>query len=245
VRPAPLATVLKRLLRVGRVVADTPHGTFAVDPVTGIGAAVLRGQPFEPDTMSVLEAFLEPGATFVDVGANEGYFSVAGARLVGPRGRVVAVEPQSRLRPVIERNAALNGIENITIYGAAISDAAGTAELHLTSESASGSSSLFRTTRYALPSERVPTMTLAQLFADAGVERADLVKVDVEGFEYEALLGSPELLRRGAIRTLVLEWHPSVLAARGLDGGRIAALLAETGYREDPRFECNVYRAPA
>src|SRR4051812_38970298 len=112
VRPAPVASALKRLLRVRRRAVTTPEGTFWIDPVSNLGLELLRGR-YEPSLTEVVRRYLRPGGVFVDVGANEGYFSAIAARLVGPTGRVVAVEPQARLRPVLEENFRLNGVANV------------------------------------------------------------------------------------------------------------------------------------
>ena len=63
---------------------------------------------FEPNEFAFLDGVLRPGMTFIDVGANEGCFSLHAARRVGRGGRVVAVEPSSRERRQLERNVARN-----------------------------------------------------------------------------------------------------------------------------------------
>src|SRR4051795_13108866 len=93
IRPALLASYLKRLLRIKRVVVRTGAGAFFVDPISHLGAQLIDTGEYEPDMMATLEKHLSAGGVFVDVGANEGYFSVEAGRIVGPSGRVVAVEP--------------------------------------------------------------------------------------------------------------------------------------------------------
>jgi len=63
----------------------------------------------------VVKSCLPPGGIFIDLGANEGYFSVIGSKLVGMAGRVLAFEPQSRLQPVINRNSTLNSCDNVEV----------------------------------------------------------------------------------------------------------------------------------
>src|ERR1700682_327502 len=111
VRPSSLASLLKRVLGIRRTVIDTPHGRFWVDPISNLGIALSRHGSYESGMQKTLEKFLPSGATFVDLGANEGYFTVIGANEGGPRGRVVAIEPQKRLIPVIAENLRLNGVE--------------------------------------------------------------------------------------------------------------------------------------
>jgi len=86
-RPAALATHLKQLLRIKRVIVPTDVGSFFVDPVSHLGDSLIRDGRYEPNMEAALRRHLRPGGTFVDVGANEGYFSVLGGRIVGPGGR--------------------------------------------------------------------------------------------------------------------------------------------------------------
>lgn len=231
VRPAALADLLKTALRVRRKIVEVEAGRFVVDPVSNFAEALLRSGEYEPAMVRLLRRFLGPGGVFVDLGANEGYFSVIAARLVEPGGRVVAVEPQRRLRPVVERNCELNAVRNVELWPCAISDRQERAVLHLSPGTNPGSTGLFRATRYRVATDVVDAMTLGDLFAAAGLDRVDLLKVDIEGGEYEAILGAPEVFRDRRVRVLVLELHPAILGRRGRDPGDIVRLLEASGYR--------------
>jgi FkbM family methyltransferase len=237
VRPAPLAAGLKKLLRVRRFVAPTVEGTFWVDPASYQGLRVLESGVYEPEMLATLQRFLKPGDTFADVGANEGYFSVVASRLVGPTGRVLAVEPQLRLQPILQRNFELNQSGNVTLVAAAVSDQPGEAQIHLTPGMNNSASSLMQPTRYPLARQTVRTATLAEIFRDAGIERCALLKIDIEGWEYEAVLGSRSLFADGRVAAIALELHPHLLRARKLDGGEITRFLAGCGYRAVPGLE--------
>lgn len=234
IRPAPLAALLKAVLRVRRVEATTAEGRFWLDPASYLGLALLETGVYEPDMLAVVDRFVRPGSTFVDVGANEGYFSVAAARRAGPSGRVFAVEPQTRLRAVLEKNFALNACDRVELAPYAVSDRPGVAALHLTPGVNNSASSLIRPTRYPLSRQTVQCLTLAEIFRRHGIAACDLLKVDIEGWEYEAVLGSPDLFRSGAVKALALELHPPLLVRRGLDSAKITDFLAECGYRPWP-----------
>src|SRR5262245_15846414 len=136
VRPAALARAIHSALSIERRVMKTPVGRMWLDPVFGMGASVAETGSFEPEMEHTLATELRQGMTFVDLGANEGYFTIQGAKLVGPAGRVVAVEPQDRLIPVIERNLTLNDLDNVTIVNEAISDSERSMTLYLPPEPA-------------------------------------------------------------------------------------------------------------
>lgn len=229
IRPAPLAVLFKRALFVRRLVVNTPDGQFWVDPASDAGQRVYRTGCYDSQTVAILENVLRPGDTYLDIGANEGYFCVTATKRVGPTGRVIAIEPQARLAEVLRRNFELNG-SNVELIAAAISDHAGTATLHLTPDVNNSATGLAARTTYALKTEDVPMLTLSQLIAQREVHPPLVVKMDIESWEHEAILGSPEVFRSGLIRVLVLELHPALLRQRGLDPDAVPRFLAECGY---------------
>jgi FkbM family methyltransferase len=175
--------------------------------------------------------FLKPGATFLDMGANEGFFSVMGAKLCGPHGRVVAVEPQNRMIPVIRENLRLNGLNNVTIVNAAVSDREGAGTIHLFPEVNTGASGMTHAPRYHVPSQTVAERTLTQILDDENLALVDLMKVDIEGSEWEMINGSLEAFSTHRIRSMVMEIHNDILRRRGLDGTDLVRTLASFGYR--------------
>lgn len=241
VRPAPVATLLKRLVGVQRVVTRTAVGAFFVDPITDLGAALIGEGVYEPGMQRILKRFLKPGSVFVDVGANEGFFTVLGGLLVGATGRVIAVEPQERLGPVLARNIELNALSNVMLKRVAISDRDGSADLHLSPDSNTGSSGLARQSWYWVPRQPVRTVTLAALLRDAEVKHVDLMKMDIEGFEREAVFGSPELFRDGRVHAFALELHPRVFSARGFDPQEVIDFLNDCGYELDTSLEHTLF----
>jgi hypothetical protein len=70
---------------------------------------------WELDVCALLERTLKPGMTFVDVGANIGYFSVLASKLVGSKGRVLAVEPDPRTVSLLRANLRRHGCSNTTV----------------------------------------------------------------------------------------------------------------------------------
>src|SRR5258706_5352934 len=121
VRPTILVALIKSIAHLKRTVVTSSEGKFWIDPISHMGQAVLEDY-YEPSVQEVIKSHLHSGQTFIDVGANEGFYTVIASRLVGPQGRVVAIEPQNRLIPIIKENAKLNDCQNVTIIAAALSD---------------------------------------------------------------------------------------------------------------------------
>jgi len=106
-RPLELAECLKKALRIRRYEIEEEGLRVWIDPVSNVGSRLLAEGTYEKKLTEALPHLLGPNLTFYDVGANEGWFSLVAARIVGPSGRVIAVEPQERLWPVILHNASL------------------------------------------------------------------------------------------------------------------------------------------
>lgn len=230
VRPAVLADLLKKLLRVRRVEVATETGVFWIDPVTMFGQLLLDGGMYEPLVVSALRSRLGKGSVFIDVGANEGYFTVLAARLVGDEGRVVAVEPQARMQNVILRNLELNQVRNVVLLRLALAGRSGDLRLFTTPGVNTGATGVLPATRYSLRAEHVTGQRLADVWPALGIETCDLMKVDVEGFESDVIDGARPLLERGVIRALIVEFHQRPLSAMGSSREQVETKLEQLGY---------------
>ncbi|MDX2151186.1 MAG: FkbM family methyltransferase [Bryobacteraceae bacterium] len=241
-RPAPLAASVAHLLRVNRRrLHQTPYGRFFINPVSDFGSRILAGD-YEPEMRRVLELYLKPGMTFIDLGANEGYFSVLASRLVGPDGFVLAIEPQSRLQAVIQRNLMENECFNVQVFQCVLAAESGRASIALSTDMNTGASSLYPTARYRLPEEEVCRFSLSEFFSRRKIGRCHLMKIDIEGAEWDVLMSAGELLRQGIIANLAVEIHESVLHARGLRPEQLHQHLLAHQYECDGTLGVPVYR---
>jgi FkbM family methyltransferase len=231
VRPAPLVVTLKRFLGVRRATIETPYGTFSFDPISLFGEALHKHGEYEPGMRRNIERTLRQGSTFVDIGANEGYFTVIAARIVGSSGRVVAVEPQSRLVPIILENLDRNRLRNVTVLNIAIGGQESMQPLYLASDTNSGASGLNKSERWAMAAQRVRVRRLEDVLVEQKIDRVNFMKIDIEGGEYEAILASPAIFKEQLVDVLGMELHPNLLARRGKDAADLIKLLADCGYR--------------
>lgn len=177
---------------------------------------------FERQKIDALRWCLKPGMTFVDVGANTGYFALVAARLVGPSGRVLAIEPEPENCERIRRNIALNGYENVEVVPVAVGDRTGEVELHLAHDH--GHHSLLP----ASPDRDGRTMNVAlhrldDLLAEHDVTRVDAIKIDVEGVEAAVIRGATTTIRQNPALVILMDLHESL----GVDPREVCALLDE------------------
>src|SRR5512144_1629305 len=111
------------------------HGfRWDLDPRRYIDARIIDGT-FEIDTLRhIVKDILRPGDTFIDVGANIGWYTLFGARAVGTSGRVIAVEPELRARNRLRKHIDWyleNHDGDVSIVEQALSDSAGVACLYV------------------------------------------------------------------------------------------------------------------
>lgn len=162
---------------------------------------------------------LRPGAVAFDIGSNQGVYACAFGRAVGPDGRVIAVEPIPHQVARIGENLALNGLRNVAIVEAAISDEVGTAELDLSA----GDTSASIVTGFGDDRIGVDTTTIDALVRDNALGRVDFIKLDVEAAELMALSGADETLKA----------HRPILCLEAAEAalfGQIEAKLSGYGY---------------
>lgn len=228
-RPLELALFLKWALRVRRIEVGAQGIKLWVDPASNFGKRVLREGNYEADLTTAFSELLQQGQTFVDVGANEGWFSMLAAKLVGASGRVLACEPQERLWPVITKNIFLNDYANVQLLPFAVAEQPGEAVINLYPSVNTGSSNISNTKRRWETQQRIKLLPLTDILGSLRGGNVDLMKVDVEGFEHKVLLSAGEHLG-STIKRLVVELHPTRLEALGSSVDDVVRLLRERGY---------------
>jgi FkbM family methyltransferase len=142
-----------------------------------------------------------PGQIVVDVGANAGVFATVAGHLVGPTGRLIAVEPNPDVVERLRENLRQNGLEpRSEVIAAGLSDRAGPGRLVVGTNTTIGS---VARDAPAGPGIEIELRTLDDVAAERQLPRIDLLKIDVEGLEIPTLDGAATVLRR-TVR-LVLE----------------------------------------
>jgi FkbM family methyltransferase len=225
-------------------------------PITSMGCAFIvhprdnftefrmweNGLPPEHEaTMHLADRLADSGAVIVDVGANAGAFSLPIIKRAGAGARALLVEPNPVMRARLAVNLDLNGLVPTDAGGArvldcAISDAAGQARLHFPGNGNLGQGRIGQ--GYAGPNARqgveVALRPLADCLAEAGFDRVDLLKVDVEGLEDRVIapLLQAEAAPRPALIYVEIE-HQATWTYPLLD------VLAAAGYAEERAFGKN------
>jgi FkbM family methyltransferase len=177
-----------------------------------IGRHIRATHLYETHVTAAIRNLLVPGNVFVDVGANIGYFTNLAAHLVGPAGRVVAVEALDKNAQLIFRALERNGFDHVRVSVCAASDRNGRVSIRSDSGTSNGQAVAAGAGDFF-----VQTRLLDDLTAD--LPRIDLVKLDIEGFELLAWRGFRRMLTKHRPNVLT-EFHPYCMRKFvGLDPG--------------------------
>ena len=193
---------------------ETPVGVICaeIDLRDQIKRSLAAGETWEPHVVEQLNRLVKPGTVVVDVGAHMGAHTLRMARLVGKGGHVVAFEPQIKLYEELLVNLGLNDLTNVRAEFAALGREPGLVEMGPAPDVSEGMA------RIGTGGNRVQLRTLDTY----GLTRVSVIKIDVEGFEYEVLEGS---------RATILREHPAILVEiKSFNRQKVARFFSEIDY---------------
>jgi FkbM family methyltransferase len=182
---------------------------------------------YEREETNRVLSYLRPGMTFLDVGANIGYYTLMAASRVGPGGRVIAVEPSPYAVERLEKAVRENGLAQVKVVRGGLGSCASELKLFVP---APGNHTPTMLGEDGAPAHVVSVKTLDSCLADWGVETIDLMKMDVEGFEPRVLEGAASALAAGRIRAILCEFNDYWLRRAGTNGGELYESLLAQGF---------------
>jgi len=187
---------------------------------------------YEDNVKKIFLDKISEGDIVIDVGANIGYFSLLAAKKIGPTGKIIAVEPLEQANNWLKKNFQINNFENCEVLEVAIGDKQGIMKMYKkskSSEMAIMDPGISKTN--LLVSGEIEIDTLDNIISKKKIDRVNLLKIDVEGFEYEMLLGCKESFKEKKIQNIICEVHGKYLKNRGIDEQKIYLLLEENGFK--------------
>jgi FkbM family methyltransferase len=180
-------------------------------------ARVARFYPgdYEPAKQAFLTE--QASGTVLDLGAHIGLYTVVLARRAE---RVYAFEPSGTTREILIRTLKLNGCHNVTVRPEVATSTSGPVGFH--------ESNTFACNSNGVAAGHFPKTTCRGLRVDdLGLADVSVIKMDIEGAEYDALLGASRTMH--GVRALALEVHPMQLAMLGHSTAQLWDLLADAG----------------
>lgn len=164
-------------------IVNTVYGNFAVYPNDLLGDLLARDLTWEPHNIALMQEYVKEGATVLDIGANIGFFSVVLSKIVGKDGSVYSFEPVPSNLQLLNFNVA--NCSNVTVMPKALGKTSGW--ISMGSEPGNMGNS------FVINEQQGPVELLT---LDSLNLSPSFIKMDVQGFEYDVLLGGLETLKR-------------------------------------------------
>lgn len=167
---------------------------------------------WEPETTAIIKREVRDGQVCVDVGASVGYFTLLFSRLVGPKGKVVAIEPTDFQQPYLRKNVKVNGYKDrVTIINEGAWDKDETIYMPLNAP------------RYVQTAIRCRPVD--DMLEELGIMSVDFIKIDVDGPEPAVLAGLVRTIERSPNMKMVIEYYPKYIKNTGLNPEDMMGIL--------------------
>jgi FkbM family methyltransferase len=226
-----------------------PGMTMLLDPYEELGGTVLAFGSYEQATVREFERHIPAGGTVIDVGAHLGWYSLKAAKAAGPKGHVIAVEPNRETLIGLRGNIRASGAAPVVaVVPVACSDSETALTFYAAPHRNTGESSLSAANASQegaiAASYPVRARRLDDIVREAGVTRVDAIKIDVEGAEFLVLKGASETLDRYR-PVVVVELVDRQLKAMGSSVEEVMAFMRSHGYAQGRMYEMNMLYLPA
>lgn len=202
-----------------KLIARSNGVAICLDPSDRVHSPAFAMGCHEPEVTELFRRLLRKGMTVVDAGAHWGWYACLAARIVGKTGRVLAFEPEPQNFSLLSKSVQVNEFKNVFSFNEALGDRDGTITLSMGLENLGSHSTVRMLDGRSI---NVSITRLDNKLSQLGIDKVDLLKVDVEGGEPEVILGCGEYL--SGIPNIIIEYNPITWGAnkqslfRVLDG---------------------------
>jgi FkbM family methyltransferase len=174
------------------------------------------------------------GDTVIDVGANIGEYSLIAAHKVKQNGRIIAIEPLKETVHSLTKNFQLNNFTNYEIISKVVGKE--NKKVNLYKEMAGGTMGFVDSTlnnKKFKKVDEVDMTTIDEILSTRNIDDVKIMKIDVEGFEFDLLKGAKNSLKNKKIKNMIIEVHINYLNAKRISEKYFNAYLNEQGYKVD------------
>ncbi|PIY97313.1 MAG: hypothetical protein COY66_00245 [Candidatus Kerfeldbacteria bacterium CG_4_10_14_0_8_um_filter_42_10] len=161
----------------------------------------------ESEATKILEKIIKPGQVIFELGANIGYYVLIETNLIGPQGKIYAIEPEPANFALLKRNVEINKLNNVQLFNIAISDQAGNFPFYVTENS--NLHSMIEPKDGEYKKVMIKTETVDEFLKGKG--EINFIRMDIEGYEYNALRGMRETLEKNPNISLFIELHCNLI----------------------------------
>jgi len=194
-----------------------------------LSRVLLRGRLFEPFETFLLRREVRPGDVVLDIGANIGYYTLQFAQLVGPQGKVIAFEPDTKNFGLLKRSVEANGFANVELVNAVQADRTGRLALHRSARNPGDHRLALAHGGENRETAEVDVTSIDAFFGGRD-KRVDFIKMDIQGSELLAIQGAREVIGANPFMKLTCEFWPSGLRRAGSNPRQVLLELHRLGF---------------
>ena len=189
--------------------------TMQLTPTELLQAHLYLFSTYELPTTRFIAHYLKNNDVVLDIGANIGYISMFCAKAVGKGGKIYAFEPEHNNYAALQQHITLNSFTNIFPQRLAATSSPTTLRLYLASDNHGAHSTIFNPDVLTQEYEEVQGITLDSFVEEQNITKIALVKIDVEGAEYEVLQGMKTILQHQR-PIVIMEVNDALQLQRGM-----------------------------
>ncbi len=190
---------------------------------------ILSTGTYEDEINKLIKISLKPGDVALDIGGNIGLQSIRMSKSVGEKGTVFAFEPLTHLQEKFSKNIKLNKAGNIKLFPYALSNVESEADFHINKGNWNQGSFNISNRQEGTEIQHVIIKVADEIPSIKALNSLDLVKIDVEGFEYQVLLGLKQTISKHKPR-IIFEYDANYWQANGQSISECFGFLSGLGY---------------
>jgi FkbM family methyltransferase len=217
---------LKRFKRVQKMRTGF---TLELDLTDRMQSVIYLMRCHEPETEVVFKEIAKTTNTFIDVGANIGYFSFL-VKQMSPQAQIHSFEPLPKNIESYKKNRELNSFSDMHLYESCVADRMGETEFLIPPLGESGWGRMAHRELFSGQKIKRDVITLDQFCAEKKITKVDLMKIDVEGYEMKVLQGAKQLIEKSRPK-ICIEINEPCLVDTGTSGAEIFSYLQERAYQ--------------
>lgn len=192
---------------------------------------LIQGKDPEKNIKKVFLNNIKKGDTIIDAGANIGEFSIIAAKKIGTDGNLISIEPLKETAEWLQKNLLLNNFHNYVVLESAVGRKTEVRTLFKKNESAGmGLLDPVIDGEKLVESSKINVKTVDDILSSRKINQVNMLKIDVEGFEYDVLLGCKKSFEDKKIEKIICEIHLGYLSEKGIDENLIYSLLEKNGF---------------
>ena len=181
---------------------------------------------YEKAELNSIENFLQEDSNFIDIGANFGLYTLYASRIIKDKGQIISFEPFSQNYNALSRNATLNNLTHVCLEKIAIGEQADTIHLYYDEQEQNLGMASAKPVENGIK-EEVPVTSLDLYLKDKSLSKIDLIKIDIEGFEFAALRGMKETLEAYSPALLI-----EIFDNDAYNSNEVQSFLENLGYQK-------------